>query len=249
MITPSRNRTDFVHAHLIETVKRHGPLSAADEAALRTVRYETRLLGPDEDVVSQGERPDVSVYILEGALARYHTLANGDRQFLSLHISRDFPDVQGLFLKIMDHSVCAIIPSEIVLIRHDALVPLLTKRPNLCFAMWRITLVDAAIFRQAITNNSARPPQARLAHFCCEQIVRARRAGLSPGDRCEFPLTQIQLGQMLGMSLVTVNRALQALRAQGLLDIRERQLFVRSWRALVRAANFDGSYLHVDQDT
>jgi CRP-like cAMP-binding protein len=249
MNTPPRKDTDDVHSHLLETVKRYMPLNGADEAALRTLRYETRLLNPDEDIVCQGERPEVSVYILNGALARYHTLANGDRQFLSMHISKDLPDVQGLFLKIMDHSVCALIQSEIVLFRHDVLIPLVTRRPNICFALWRITLVDAAIFRQAITNNSARPPEARIAHFCCEQFVRARDAGLASEDACGFPLTQIQLGQMLGISLVTVNRALQALRSRRLLDIRDGRLMIKNWRGLVRVANFDESYLHIAQES
>jgi CRP-like cAMP-binding protein len=225
------------------------PLTAADESALRALRYETRLLEPDEDVVCQGERPDVSVYILNGALARYHTMANGDRQFLSLHISKDLPDVQALFLKIMDHSVCALIQSEIVLFRHDAIIPMIAKRPNLCFAFWRITLVDAAIFRQAITNNSARSPEARIAHFCCEVFTRSRDADLASNDSCGFPLTQIQLGQMLGVSLVTINRALQALRTRRLLDIRDGRLIIKNWRGMTSLSNFDDAYLHIAQDS
>jgi CRP-like cAMP-binding protein len=247
MTATSRNAADSVHTHLLQTVRRYFPLNAADESALRTLRYERRLLEPGEDVVSQGERPDVSVYIMNGALARYHTVANGDRQFLSMHISKDLPDVQALFLKIMDHSVCALIQSEIILFRHDAIIPLIAKRPNLCFALWRITLVDAAIFRQAITNNSARAPDARIAHYCCEIFVRSRDAGLASDESCGFPLTQTQLGQMLGISLVTVNRALQTLRSRNLLDLRDGRLVVKNWRSLVRLANFDETYLHIAQ--
>jgi CRP-like cAMP-binding protein len=249
MANAPRKQSDIVHDHLLKTVERYMPLTLADETALRSLKYQIRVLEPQEDVVSQGERPDVSVYIMNGALARYHTVANGDRQFLSLHISKDLPDVQALFLKIMDHSVCALIQSEIVVFRHEAILPLLTKRPNLCFALWRITLVDAAIFRQAITNNSARPPEARIAHFCCEIFVRSRDAGLASEDSCGFPLTQTQLGQMLGVSIVTVNRALQGLRSKRLLDVRDGQLFIKNWRSLVRLASFDDTYLHIAQES
>jgi CRP-like cAMP-binding protein len=249
MASASRKQTDIVHDHLLKTVERYMPLSAADEAALRSLSYQVRVLEPDEDVVCQGERPDLSVYIMNGALARYHTLPDGDRQFLSLHISKDLPDVQALFLKIMDHSVCALIHSEIAVFRHEAILPVLTKRPNLCFALWRITLVDAAIFRQAITNNSARPPESRIAHFCCEVFVRSRDADLASEESCGFPLTQMQLGQMLGISIVTVNRALQGLRSKRLLDVRDGQLFIKNWRGLVRLANFDDAYLHISQES
>lgn len=245
----AQKSNDSVHNHLLGTVRRYFPITAADEAALRTLKYQKRRLQADEDVVSQGERPDVSVYVLGGALARYHTLANGDRQFLSMHIPKDLPDVQALFLKVMDHSVCALIETEVALFRHAALIPMLVKRPNLSFALWRITLVDAAIFRQAITNNSARPPEARIAHFCCEIYVRSHDAGLASDDGCGFPLTQTQLGQMLGISLVTVNRALQALRNDNLLDIRDGQLLIKDWRAMTRLSNFDPTYLHIAQES
>jgi CRP-like cAMP-binding protein len=154
------------------------------------------------------------------------------------------PDVQSLLLKVMDHSVCALRPSEIACFRHDVLTPVISKRPDIGFAFWRITLVDAAIFRQSITNNSSRAPVPRLAHFCCEQYYRAREAGLLDGNVCELPLSQVQLGQTLGMSHISINRTLQTLRNEKLLDIRNGRLEVVSWRGLVRRAIFDPAYLH-----
>ena len=64
--------------------------------------------------------------------------------------------------------------SVVALIPHKALLRLVRQRPVVGFALWRETLIDAAIFRQAITNNGARPLPARLAHFFCEQFYRAR---------------------------------------------------------------------------
>jgi CRP-like cAMP-binding protein len=68
---------------------------------------ETRALSPGEDIVCQGDRPDVAVFVLSGMLARYHTLPSGDRQYLAFRIRGDLPDVQGLLLSVLDHSLCA----------------------------------------------------------------------------------------------------------------------------------------------
>ncbi|MGD9803064.1 MAG: cyclic nucleotide-binding domain-containing protein [Hyphomicrobiaceae bacterium] len=97
----------------------HGTLDAADRAAIRDMRSRVRVLAATEDIVHQGERPDVAVLVLGGMLGRYHTLPSGDRQYLSFHISGDMPDVQSLFLIVMDHSVCAMNRSEIALFPHD----------------------------------------------------------------------------------------------------------------------------------
>jgi CRP-like cAMP-binding protein len=244
-----RNAKSDVYDLLIAVARRHAVLNASDEAGLRSLPFEGRSLEVDEDVVCQGERPDVAVFIVSGTLARYHTMPSGDRQYLSLHIAADMPDVQSLLLKAMDHSVCALKSSKIACFRHDALIPLISKHPNIGFALWRITLVDAAIFRQSITNNSARTPVPRMAHFCCEQFYRARETGLVENNACALPLSQVQLGQTLGMSHISVNRALQTLRGERLLDIRNGRLEVLSWRGLVRQAGFDPAYLHAAKDS
>ena len=118
------------------------------------------------------------------------------------------------------------------------------ERPTIGLAVWRETLIDAAIFRESITNNSSRHGTARIAHFFCEQFYRAKFAGLVEANACPLPLTQTQLGEMLGMSLVTVNRHLQALRQTKVADHRAGKLFIRSWPKLASLGEFDSGYLH-----
>jgi CRP-like cAMP-binding protein len=86
----------------------------------------------------------------------------------------DMPDSQALFIDKMDHSVCAIGPALIASIPHKDLIAGFNRRPPVGFAIWRETLIDAAIFREAITNNSARTMPARMGHLFCELVYRAR---------------------------------------------------------------------------
>src|ERR1041384_7464934 len=246
---PQRNLDQFRRARdlLLAKVREHGTLTAADENAICAVRAQTLALGPGEDIVRQGDRPDVAVFVLGGMLARYHTLPNGDRQYLSFHIKGDLPDVQGLLLSILDHSLCAMDRAEIAVLPHDHLVSLCARRPGVAFAFWRLTLVDAAIFRQAITNNGTRTPAVRLAHLFCEQYFRAGAGGLVEDDTCSLPLNQSELGQALGMSHISVNRAMQKLRKERVADLRSGRLAVLSWNALSRFAGFDPTYLHLDK--
>ncbi|MEJ0076417.1 MAG: Crp/Fnr family transcriptional regulator [Alphaproteobacteria bacterium] len=232
---------------LLAKVKEHGTLTAADENAICAIRAHTRALAAGEDVVSQGDRPDVAVFVLSGMLARYHTLPSGDRQYLSFHIKGDLPDVQGLLLSVLDHSLCALDQAEIAVLPHDPLVALCARRPGVAFAFWRLTLVDAAIFRQAITNNGIRSHVTRLAHLFCELYFRAREAGLVEDRSCSVPLTQNEVGQALGMSHISVNRAMQKLRKERLADLRSGQLQILNWDGLTRVAGFDPIYLHIDK--
>ena len=134
-------------------------------------------MAPREDIVRQGDRPKVSVVVLRGMVARYHTLQGGGRQYLSLHIAGDMPDAQSLFLDQMDHAVCAMDDVVVALVSHKALLALFDERPAVGFAFWRETLIDGAIFREAITNNSARPMQRAWRISSASNSIGRAKAG------------------------------------------------------------------------
>jgi hypothetical protein len=124
------------------------------------------------------------------------------------------------------------------------LIELFCERPTIAFAVWRQTLIDASIFREAITNNSSRDALTRLVHLFCELYFRAKQAGLVKANICNLPSTQTQIGETLGMSLVSVNRNLQRLRKHAPADFKAGKLIVRDWEKLAALGEFDPQYLH-----
>ena len=233
--------------HDIITAKlcRHSELDEPDIAALRTLPVQSRKLRPNEDFIRQGDRPRLSALVTSGMVARYHMLRGGKRQYLSFHMTGDLPDAQTLFIERMDHAVCAIGDATIALIPHEKITGIFQRRPQIGFAIWRETLIDAAIFREAITNNSSRPPLARMAHLFCELYYRARAAGLAKPGTCRLPFHQGQIGEALAMSIVTVNRTIQALRRTKTMEFRDGTLMVFDWRKLAEAGEFDANYLNL----
>ena len=230
---------------LIRKIKEHTRLSRDETDGLRGLNFTARRLASGEDAIRQGDRPNVSILVIEGMVGRYHTRPSGGRQYLSFHIAGDMPDSQALFLEQMDHSVCAVGPTLIGLVTHQELVALIKQQVTIGFALWRETLIDAAIFREAITNNASRPVRARMAHFFCEQYYRAKASGLADSSFCTLPISQIQLGEALGMSVVTTNRTLQSLRKSGAVEFRGGVLNVRNWKRLADIGEFDPRYLHL----
>jgi len=237
----------LVHDMILRKLQLHSDLGETEIAALRALPATERALVVHEDVVRQGDKPNVSAVVLEGMLGRYHTVASGRRQYLSFHIPGDMPDSQAMFIDVMDHALCAMSAARIALVPHASLRTLFKQCPPAGFAVWRETLVDAAIFRAAITNNSACAPRARLAHFFCEQYYRARAGGHAKQGACALPLTQIQLGETLGISLPSVSRALQQLRQTRAIEFERGRLEVRDWARLAAIGEFDPTYLHLSK--
>ena len=233
---------------LAHKLKEHSRLNGEDVTALERLTYHRRLLQPNEDFIRQGDKPDVAALVLSGMVARYHLLNNGGRQYLSFNIKGDLPDAQSLFLDRMDHAVCAVGAVELALMPHKEITRIFERRPAVGFAIWRETLIDAAIFRETITNNSGRATRIRMAHLFCELFYRAHASGLSEGNTCSAPLSQIQLGEALGIAIVTVNRTLQSLRRARLMEFRHGILTVKDWKRLVAAGDFNPDYLHLKRE-
>jgi len=230
---------------IVRKLSEHSNLDGDDIAALNVLPYSTRTLNPNEDFIRQGDKPVASALVTRGMVARYHLLNEGKRQYISFHMTGDLPDAQTLFIDRMDHAVCAVGEATIALIPHEDICNMFEQRPTIGFAIWRETLIDAAIFREAITNNSSRPVMSRMAHLFCELYYRARAVGLTKPGSCRIPMHQGQLGETLGMSIVTANRTIQALRRTGAMEFRNGELTIFDWKTLTEVGDFDPGYLHL----
>jgi DNA-binding transcriptional regulator LsrR (DeoR family) len=64
----------------------------------------------------------------------------------------------------------------------------------------------------------------------------------------ELPMTQTDLADALGLTSVHVNRVLQVLRADGLMDIRKNFVTLGDAEKLMKIGDFDDGYLHQDPE-
>lgn len=217
-----------------------------DKALLRKLRIATKHLGPGDNLVVAGDKPQFSALLISGMLCRYDVVASGARQIMSFHLPGDIPDLQSVFLRTMDHSVAAIGPATVGLIPHEDLHHVFERSFHLASVMWRETLIDSAIFRQWIGNIGGRTAIVAMAHLLCELVARGLSVGLIDDDmKFKLPLTQQDLADALGLSLVHINRTLRQLRRAGLITWEPGLLTVLDWPGLQAAGDFDPAYLHL----
>lgn len=220
------------------------PLSDEDKRALEQVLGSTRRVDANRDLVREGDRPADCQLIVAGFACRHRTLEDGRRQIMSFEIAGDLCDLHGLLLGEADYSVTTLTPCTVVPVPRRTLLEWTGGRPAISRALWRTTLVDAAISREWVVNVGRRTAYQRTAHLLCEMVQRLRSAGLANGHACELPLTQVELADALGLTAVHVNRSLQQLRGEGLIGFGGGTLTVRNWRELKQAGGFKPGYLH-----
>jgi CRP-like cAMP-binding protein len=199
-------------------------------------------------IVREGERPVQCCLLIDGFLCRSKTTDAGKRQILSIHIPGEIPDLQSLHLHVMDHDLTPLSRSLVGFVPHEALRALTRERPLIAEALWRETLIDAAVFREWIVNVGRRSAVVRLAHLLAEIGTRLHRIGLAAGDRFELPMTQLDIADALGLTPVHVNRVVQELRRAGLLELRKHSVFLPDLPRLKEVGDFDDLYLHQSED-
>jgi len=124
----------------------------------------------------------------------------------------------------------------------------MTERfPHLARLYWLMTNIDAAIQREWTLSLGRRSAIARMAQLFCELRLRLGLVGLVQNDSYDFPLTQVELGECLGLTAVHVNRTIQELRRQGVVDLERRRVTIRDLKALESIAEFDSRYLYFDR--
>jgi CRP-like cAMP-binding protein len=240
----SGRHTSSLHP-LIRKLETNIDLSAEEKKVIAELPFVARSYPPDHDIVREHERPTHCVVILEGFACRYKVLEVGKRQIFSFHIPGDMPDAQSLMLDVMDHSLATLVPTLVAVIHHDVLRQLLRTQPRIAEAVWRDTLVDAAVFREWMANVGRRDAYARAAHLLCELYTRMRAVGLTRDGNLELPVTQEELADAMGLSTVHVNRTLQQLRGEKLITQGGRKVIILDWEGLQRAGQFDATYLHI----
>ena len=230
----------------VRKLESHSDLAAAGRDAILALPTSAHRFPANRPIVHEGSPASGCWILTTGYAFRSKLTASGARQIVAIHLPGDAVDLQNALLPWADHSVHALTPVEAAFVPTAAVHDLLAAHPGAALALWRDTLVDAAIQREWIVNVGQRSAEARIAHLLCELATRQRAAGLATGEHYELPMTQEALADCTGMTSVHVNRMLQHLRRSKLIEQHGRSLRIEDWQALARVADFEPDYLFVE---
>ncbi|WP_380784777.1 Crp/Fnr family transcriptional regulator [Sphingomonas sp. R86521] len=220
------------------------PLSPSERHAALQVCVDVRLAKRRSDIVADDAVPDRVYIILSGWAARYKILRDGSRRITAFMLPGDFSDIDAAVLQRTDHGISAITDCEVAHVPVDRMEAFATATPRIMRAMRRATVVDASIVRQWLAVAARRSALETTAHLFAELHARLDALGRVAQGQTEFPLTQEELGDATGMTVIHANRTLRELRERGLMTLGKGRLYVPDVKALGKAGGFDPRYLH-----
>ena len=234
-------------APMLRKLNMWAKLDAADERALLALPYQLVTIDRGRSPVTEGDVVSHCWLLLSGFCVRYKIVGEGGRQILSIHMVGDLVDLQNSLLGVADHGVQTLTECEMARIPIEAIRHLTDTRPVIKDALWYDTLVDGSIHREWVANVGRRNAKARIAHLLCEFALKLEAIGLGQHLGYELPMTQEQLADATGMTAVHVNRVLQTLKKEGLIErATSRSVLIGDWKRLAAVGDFDRGYLHLD---
>lgn len=239
-------KDDHLTDPLTRKLENFAPLSGDDRRLLADAVRQTRLVRARTDIIREGDKPDDVRLVLEGFACRYKILPDGKRHIMAYLVPGDLCDVHVFLLREMDHNIGTLSACRVVDVSRARILEML-ERPAIARALWWSALVDEATLREWLVNIGRRPAEQRLAHLMCELLMRLQTVGLANGNSYELPITQSDLAETMGLTLVHVNRVLQRLRGRGLITLKNQHLVINDAAALKQFSDFNPNYLHLEE--
>jgi len=219
-------------------------LTSEEQQAVLDLPGQAEQVHANQDFVALGQRVDHSCLMVAGIVGRFDQNGEGVRQITAMHLPGDMCDLHSVVQTIPTSALQALSVATILRIPHTAIRSVAAHYPAVAEALWRDCMVDSSILCEWVVNVGYRDAKMRIAHLLCEMANRLGAMVEGMDDIVfDLPVTQTQLADATALTPVHVNRTLQSLRAQGLVDWHQRVVRLPRLKALMEVAEFDCDYL------
>lgn len=186
-------------------------------AFIASMRTDQIALSAGQTILQEGANDPPLYSLFSGWAIRYKTLPDDRRQILNFLLPGDVIGFQANMLGEVAHGVEAL--TDVVLCRHSRakIWDLYKGHPELAFDATWLTAKEESLVDEALLSIGRRSASQRIAMLLIHLYRRASaylpfhaaEAGVS------LPVTQQQLADALGLSLVHTNKTLRRLRKAG----------------------------------
>jgi CRP/FNR family transcriptional regulator, anaerobic regulatory protein len=193
------------------------PLDAGQTAYMQQFKHGELRVDRGTQVLVQGQRSAHVFTLLEGVLIRYKLLEDGRRQIVNFMFPGDLIGLQAAMGEPLGHGVEALTSATLCVFSREQFPHLIRNHPELGYdAIWLAAKEEEALEEHLVALGQ-RTARERIAYLAVFLVQRAIETGMAQGDSVALSVTQTQIADMLGLSLVHTNRTLQALRQSNLI--------------------------------
>ena len=193
------------------------------------------------------------MYVLQsGWLLGYSHTPGGQRHVFRIYQPGDMIGVEDINWSYRTSNVATATACVLTAFTKAELRRIFDESPRLSRTVFSMAMLDRAMLFDQLKAIGRMNAEARLATLLLQLYSRARLTDAivenEGGWSFHMPLTQSELGDTIGLTNVSVSRAMSALVEQGLLKRSGKVLTFPQPDRLVEMCDFTDRFLHVDRD-
>ena len=230
---------------LVRRLQSVAELDSGDAELLRTLPFDTVVLGKGEALYAPGARDLPCFVLLDGCILRYKLRGDGSRAIVAFELPGDIVNLESLLLDGVDCGADAGGPSRVAVVRREAINRVWSSTRRLETLLWRSAYIKAAALEEWLLNIGRRSVTGRLAHLFSELYARLCSVGLTQDVARKLHASPCALADAMALQQVIVTRSLDELASRNLIALGEDLIIIRDVAALARVGDFQSNYLHL----
>lgn len=201
-------------------------LKPEELAFLRKMAAPPQNFARGEAIRREGHGSTPLYLLLRGWAASSLTLPNGSRQLNSVSLPGDMLGLPSLAVRTSLDELVALSPVTVCKIAAESIGQMFAERPRLAALLFLVSQEERVFAMERLALVGRAPARARLAALFVRLYERIALFEDNAKTRFFMPLTQREMGDLIGVSAVHVNSLIREFKTTGVAMVQARELSI-----------------------
>jgi CRP-like cAMP-binding protein len=221
-------------------------IAAEQMRDLRMLTRDRVEVGAGRYIAKEGTRCGVVYLVESGWVFRSRTMSAGQRQIINYAIAGDLLCADSVMFGASGFDLIARTPVSLFRIDVPTHAALIERYRGLAASLAWTAGQEESVLAERVVSLGRRDSLQKLAHALCELSERLSVIGKMSVDIIEAPLNQEDFADLLGISVIHVNRTFRKLSEENIAEYRKGRIELLDRKRLAEIAVFNRAYLHFE---
>jgi CRP/FNR family transcriptional regulator len=190
---------------------------------------------PGEKIIREGEAHRYVYWLRTGWVTRTRQISEERNQIITVFLPGDFFGVKTVFMARQPDAIEALSGVTVEFLDYRQVLQLVREDPDVGLRLWWQVCEDERRLHTWVAGLGRANAEERIAAMMLDFRLRLHRTGLAR-QSFRLPMTQQQMADYLGLTVVHVNRVLKRLREADAIAVSKRTITIRDIEAVEQLA-------------
>ena len=233
---------------LVQRLDRYIKLTPAERDALDWAERRETKVPAGAKLLVEGEESNTLYVVQMGWFHAAIRLANGGRQILRFHFPGDLMGTSSMAWAFAVHDFTAVSDCIVSELSKPNLGRLFREQPRLAGMLFAMSAAENVALSDRLTSIGRMDSVERVSTLILDVLARLRVTAGGVVDSFDFPLTQTDIGDAVGLTKVHVSRTLGKMEDQGLIQRNGKRVKVLDEARMIAQTGFVDRYHEIDSE-